>query len=81
MASLLHKSSDKSDTVLSLSIKEAVSSAMVGRAHEEDACGVFILLPGVERGGLLSTASAALGVLNSSKHDLEMLLSPPADMI
>lgn len=53
---------------------------MVGRAHEEDACGVFILLLGVERGGLLSTASAALGVLNISKRDLEMLLSPPADM-
>lgn len=81
-ASLLRKFSDnKSDAVLSKSMEEAISSAIVGRAHEEDAWGAFILLLGVERGGLSSTASAALGVLKISKHDLEMLLSPPADMM
>lgn len=82
-ASLLLKCRDiRSDAVPIASDDEEVSSsAIVGRAQEEEAWGTFTLLVNVECGGLLIRACAALGVLEIVKQDRDIVLSPPADMM
>lgn len=60
---------------------DAFSSAIVGRAHEEEAWGTFTLQVNVECGGLLIRAGVAFGVLDIVKQDRDIELSPPADMM
>ena len=82
-ASLLLKCRDaRSDAVPIASDGEVFfSSAIVGRAHEEEAWGTFTLQVNVECGGLLIRAGVAFGVLDILKQDRDIELSPPADMM
>ena len=57
------------------------SSAIVGRAHEEEAWGTFTLQVNVKCGGLLIRVGVALGVLDIVKQDRDIVLSPPADIM